>query len=359
MLQKIFNKYSNFGQTTKLIIMLVVFVLLFVLSLNSFVNTFFSPAEYKLDCHETSNASYMIKLKPNNYYDVERLPQGMDYVASLIDKVELSFDYLLSATDLIDYDSEYSVEAITRVYGEDGKSILFEKSETLVDAVSVQKENIADYNFRSDVEIDYGHFNDFVRQFKSSYYLTTNSDLSIVLHVKSKVSSDKYKDDLSFDSTSIVTIPLTEKTINIAIGKNDIDTEKSITKKKITLFIIELCLFIITFSLSIMFLYKIIKLSADMLKEKSKYELQLSRILKENDSIIANVTNNIMFSDYEIIDTDSFEELRDVHDNLGSPILYNELVKGKKSIFYIIHDHLLYRYILKSEDYNEEKTEVI
>ena len=350
MIIKIKKRFSQMQKTVKLILLIIIFVLFFVVALNSFVKVFISPSEDKIVCKEKSLATYSVSLKQNIFYESEKLPQGMNYIASLIDKIELSFDYLLSSSDLINYEGEYSIDAITRVYSENGNNVLFEKKETLVEPVKITKEKIADNSFKEDVIIDYEHFNDFAKKFKSSYFLTSDSDLSIVLNVHSKAKNRGYKGEIEFDSNSVVVIPLTEKTINISIDSNNIDNEKTLTRKNMKAYIIDIVVFALTLAISICLLYNLIKISISILKEKSKYEIQLNRILKENDSIVANIVNNINFDAYKIINTSSFEELRDVHDNLGIPILFRESIKGKLAYFYIINDQILYQFVLKDED---------
>ena len=85
----------------------------------------------------------IILYKKNNYYQVDKLPSGMTYIANLIDNIEVDFNYLFESSKPVDYDSTYYVEAITRVYGDKTKStILFEKSEMLLDNVRVNKSAI-------------------------------------------------------------------------------------------------------------------------------------------------------------------------------------------------------------------------
>lgn len=358
-LKNLQNRFASFHSTIRLIILLVLFVFIFAISLNSFVSIFFSPSEYKLVCEENSNSSYSVKLKQNNFYETETLPQGMNYIASLIDEIDLSFEYLFSSSELVQLEGEYTIDAITRVYSDDGKNILFEKKENLIEATPFSKKKMADYSFLQDVVIDYDHFNEFAKQFKTSYYITSNSDLTIVLNVKSSASNKNYKKSVDFDSSSIVTIPLTERTINISIGSDDLHEERNVSQLNIPVLIGHILLFLLSFATALYLLSKVIRLALSMMREKTKYEIQLNRILKENDSIIANVTNNIQFSDYQIVETDSFEELRDVHDNLGSPILYNEISEGKKAYFYIVHGNILYRYVLSYDELGEEQVEVI
>ena len=55
-------------------------------------------------------------------------------------------------------------------------------------------------------------------------------------------------------------------------------------------------------------------------------------------------------SDYKILNLSSFDELRDVHDNLGIPILFSDVVPGELSYFTIVSDDLLYRYTLDANN---------
>ena len=89
-------------------------------------------------------------------------------------------------------------------------------------------------------------------------------------------------------------------------------------------------------------------------KKSTKYSRKLKRILRDYDLIIANVNHSIDESKYEIINVASFEELKDVHDNIGTPILFNEIHKGQKSSFIIVKDNFLYKYVLKAVDLDKK-----
>ena len=349
---KKFNFGKKLNKTNKLVCLLVLFVISFCICIFSFINTFINPIEDSLIGKEKSSSSYFVKLKENTFYEEERLPEGMNYVSSLIDKIELTFDYLFSSNELVDYDCEYTIDAITNIYGEDGESIVFSKSEQLFKSKKISKKDIADYNFKKTIDIDYEHFNKLANKFKTSYYITSDSDLTIVLNVKSTGKNKKYDDKIILDSNSLVKIPLTEKTVKISINSNNIDNTKLVSKKNVDFYNAYVVLFIISICLSLLFGYLLVRFIINNYKKKTRYELMLNKILKENDSIIANVNQNINFFDYEVIGMSSFEELRDIHDNNGNPILYNEFLRGKEAYFYIVDDKIVYRYILSSNVMN-------
>ena len=122
--------------------------------------------------------------------------------------------------------------------------------------------------------------------------------------------------------------------------------------------ILSLIIFIVTFICSIVAVIYSFKFVLSILKGKSKYDIMLSRILKENDSIIANVKENANLVNYQVINISSFEELRDVHDNIGSPILFSEIVPGKVSIFYIINENVMYKFLLNSDELEKKSVQI-
>lgn len=336
------------SNSKKLIIKFAIFIVLFISTVYSFIVVFFANKINTIEYKENSQSIYTVKLKQNDYYETDRLPQGMNYIASLIDEIDIAYNYLFSSSEEINYSIDYSIDAITRVYSPDEKSILFEKKETLLDVTKDSKDNIRDYNFAKDVIVDYQHFNDLAKQFKASYSLNTNSDLSIQLNVKSQGTNSNYKGSIDLDSKCIIVVPLTERTVNISINNDNITNEGSISGSKIkSVSIIHVIILIASVIGLIIVVYDIIKYLIGKMKSRTKYDIELSRILKENDSIIANVNNGFNPSNYEIISVSSFEELRDIHDNINLPILFNETIKGNEASFSICDDKVLYLYTLK------------
>ena len=97
-------------------------------------------------------------------------------------------------------------------------------------------------------------------------------------------------------------------------------------------------------------IYCIVKIFVKDWQSRSVYDKTLKRILRDYDSIIANIENNVEENDYKILNLSSFDELRDVHDNLGIPILFSDVVPGELSYFTIVSDDLLYRYTLDANN---------
>lgn len=326
--------------------------LLLLFSVKTFVNREVNALKYK----ESSDVDYRVKLKPNEYYETDNLPSGMVYIASLIDSIDLRFNYTFTTNSNIDYNASYYIEAITRVYGKDNKNILYEKSEILVPEEKISKKNIMANNFFKEVNVNYEHFNAFVKAFKASYSLNYDSDVTIVLHVNSHGTSSSFNDDIDSEGLSLVVIPLTEQTINITIDSKNINNSGSVIDDNIwnnINYIYFSCL-VISLIGDLYVIYKLIRLIIKIYKSRSNYDKTLRKILKEYDSIITNAENILDESDYKVLNLSSFDELRDAHDNLGSPIIYNELIPGKLSYFSIIDDNLLYKYTLDAKNLKEK-----
>jgi hypothetical protein len=344
---------KNFSSTTfKVIFNICLIILITSIVFVFFVKIFIIKTDNYLSYSETSSADYKVNLKKNDYYEVDKLPSGMNYIASLIDTIDVNFDYLFESSKVVDYDSTYYIEAITRVYGDREKSsILFEKKEILKEETKISKQDIVTNSFKESVTVDYDHFNKFVNDFKSDYALSTGSDVTIILHVNSEGTNKEYEGKIKLDSKASIVIPLSEQTINIKINKNDINTHDVLLEKLglKNVNILQLTILIVFTIIDIYLIYKVLSKLLKYLGNITEYEKKRNKILKEYDSIIVNTGSDVDISKYQIVDVLGFNELVDVHDNLGNPILYYEIIPNRICCFSIVKDRILYRYTLNSE----------
>ena len=347
------NNYKFSSKKYSIVLYTCLILLLGCFSVVFYMQTFVFKSQSSLMYKEKSIANYTVNLKNNDYYDKNSLSSGMSYIASLIKNIDVTFDYNFISSEELKYKTTYSVDAITRVYDDtDKKEVLYEKTEKLVKDKTISKDKLMHNDFSQNVVIDYQHFNDFVKSFKTSYGLTSSSDLTIMLNVKTNAESDKFSNKIDIDSTSSLVIPLTEQTINIKMDSNDIDNYKTIYEDRgfKDLNIKYLVAFILSILLELFFVISLIKAIVSVLKERSKYDIILKKLLKDYDSIIGNAQNKIDETGYKVLNMSSFEELRDIHDNLGTPIIYNELKEHKSAEFVIINDNIIYKYILDEKD---------
>lgn len=342
--------YISFS--TRILIFGILFAFGIIMAIALFIGATDTNIEY-LAATSSAKIDYKVYLKENNFYDEKVLKSDMSYVATLIDYIDTDFEYTIASTNPMDYNYTYSIEAITRVYGDNNKTkVLLEKSNILLKDKTLTVKDTDIVSIKENIKIDYDEYNMLIASFKTSYALNSISDVSIILHVTSVGKNDSLAKDVIIEEQAELVIPLTEQTIDVEMTKNPGYTYDVIDKsKKVVVNHKSYLAFSLVFIvLAIISFVKLLKMKIKVSAKSSKYTKTLKRILREYDLIIANVEHTIDETNYEVIEVSSFEELKDVHDNIGNPILYKEIHKNQKCSFIIVKDNFLYKYVLKSID---------
>lgn len=344
------------GFSTRILILCILFIFGIVMAITFFVGA----TETKVNnvvAYSSSNIDYKVYLKDNTFYETNILPADMEYVASLIDYIDVDIDYKITSTEKMNYNYTYSIETITKVYGDSSKTkVLFQKSNTILEDKTLNVKDTDNVSIKENIKIDYNEYNLLIASFKTSYSLTSVSDVTVILHVKATGNDEVVNKNVNINENAELVIPLTEKTVDVKIAKspaftyNVVDSSENFVIKNKRYVVYSSVLAII----SLLLLIKILKMKNVTIKKSTKYSKKLKRILRDYDLIIANVNHSIDESKYEIINVASFEELKDVHDNIGTPILFNEIHKGQKSSFIIVKDNFLYKYVLKAVDLDKK-----
>ena len=341
-----------FSYELRFLMYIIAIVLCTILSCTFLMISISHKSKTNLTYKQTSNLDYKVYLKENNYYKEKYLNKDMQYIASLIDYINIDFNYNFKMNYNINYKYSYYIKSNILVTDKsDVKKIIYTKEDKLIEDKLVHKNNSDEFNINEEFNIDYAKYNNLIKQFKSEYGINANSslDLSLIVDVidengnKVMTSSD--------DNVMKISIPLTEQMINIGMDYKEINNsdnaevyqEYNISNK--VLFAISIIFMIGSLTSVVMLVLFLIKTT----KKKTPYEILLSRILKEYDRVIINSKKDITL-DGEIVDVNSFEELLDVRDNLEKPILFYEIHKGQKSLFVVKSGSINYRYVLKLAD---------
>lgn len=297
--------------------------------------------------NEIGDVDYRVYLKENDYYDESYLDAGMQYIASLINTINVDFNYEVHTTEELDYHYNYEITANLVVTDRNNSSrVLYERPETLVSNKTVQ---VTDNNFviNEDVDIDYDEYNDYVNAFKSDYALNVDSNLVITLSVTTSGDYEPTGDELNLDNEISITIPLSEQTIDIAMQTEDnIDNNgviSNVTESGITnsvSFIAGIIFDLLGIALFGVAIY--IYLSNN---PKDIYETEVNKILKNYDRLIVTSKRpNINENEFQkVIRVTSIEELIDAYETTKQPIIYYEVIPGEKSYFVIINGDILYK----------------
>ena len=336
------KKPYYFGFKQRVFVLVCLIVLFF--GFGAFL-TFNSLKLYKGDVikyDEVSSSKYKVCLLLNDVYDVSCLNEDMRYASSLVDNIPVSFTYNVDFSENIDYELAYHVIVYNKIYDKDNKDkLLYEDKEVLVDKTFVGQLD-SKIQFDTDVLVDYKKYNDFVNNYKLKYYSNVDSLLEVALYL------DETEEERVIGS---VDIPLGVDTFeikkhNLKNVNKSVEVENDIltNQANINLFFGS---FLIV--LSLILDLRLVRLVKATFRKRSKYEIELERILKEYDKDIVNIYDYVDDQSRETVKVESFGELVDAAHIISKPVLYNKINDVKSE--FIVEDHdKLYKYVLKEAD---------
>ena len=305
--------------------------------------------------NEKSNLDYKVYLFKNEFYEQKYLDKDMVYVANLIDKITLDFNYVFSSDDYETIDFDYSIVAKLSITNTTSKKSYFDKTYTLLNNRSVKLVDGKSQEIDEHISIDYPFYNSLANNFKNQYGVIADNILTVymIINKKSAVNSDY---NVNSDSIMNIQIPLTERSIDIRLDYKDINETRSILKEeKISIknfvpLIIASILIIISLIMIVMAIRNI-KL---LFSKKSAFDKYVNKILKEYDRLIAESNTLLSFGDKEVININKFTELLDIHDNLQLPIMYYCVTDHKLCYFYINHGNIMYIHKVEAKADNKK-----
>lgn len=351
-----FDNSAYMSYERKVIIYLILVLGCAILSTIFLTRSFSTGKQEHISYREQSNIDYKVYLKKNDFYETEYLEKDMVYVASLIKRIDINIKYLFDIDEKSTINFDYDIIGKLSITDNDEKNTFFEKEYTLLESKKDTIRESKNYSINENVSINYDYYNNLANKFRSDYGIETKSNLIVYFKVNQKSSEDN-KYQLNSNSTMSLTIPLSEKAINIKMDAKEINKDSQLyrdTAVVVSNYIFAAVSFVLIIILAI-FIGPLIKLLLNMRTRKSAYDKYLRRILNEYDRLIVETTTPPNMSVSNIVKVNSFTELLDVRDNLSLPIKYYEINKHQKCNFYINHDDELYLLVLKSVDIEENK----
>ena len=305
---------------------------------------------------DTGIVDYRVYLKENEFYEDQFLPKGKSYVTSLIDYIDINYNYVFNIDEITDMNFEYKVIGNLIIEDINNNKELLSKE---YDILETQKKELHGSNeivINEKFQINYEEYNQLANKFRSSYGIGTNSYLKLYLVMKKDTINDEVYSIHDKNNINEVIIPLSEKSIEIKIDSTNNKSTNQVTfnlKDKIRYSnIICSC---ILFLISLYFVKIIIKSYKKMKRRRSLYDKYIYKLLKEYDRLIVETNTLLDFKNYNIIQVSQFTELLDVRDNLKSPINYYCVEKHIKGIFYILADNNIYALFVSTETLEKDK----
>lgn len=303
------------------------------------------------------NIDYKVYLKQNDFIKDEYLRPGEAYILNLIDHITINPLYTFSSTEKTNVTGTNKVVAKLKGYyhettNKSGNPEILTKESTI-------SENVINFNDNSystlnsyDIYLDdyINTLNKFQDQIRISIdgYLEITSETSFSGKIGGATYDDKY--------TSTIKIPLSTSVIKIEASnknpKKETIYEGDLIKTNRTVLMFVVGANVFTFLIICLLLRKLF-----MFTNKTEYEREINKLLKNYDDIIVNTTTVLDIDRYRIIEIDEFKEILNLSRELLLPIMNYEVVKNKETWFYVVKDEILYRYIISSEKLEKDKKE--
>lgn len=343
---------KNKGKT---IIITFVAIALFALSfvfISSSLNIKTVKDKEILNYNSNSKANYQVNLKENNYFTEKVLPEGEQYITSVIDNVEIDYNYNLSTSKKINGTYNYRIIANVNADHKLDSSIskkVWSKDYVVKESNSFLIENESSISISDKVNITYDEYNEIINNFKKDYMLAVESKVDVYMQV---FINGKYEDkEFNENSKIVVSIPLSEQTIDIKKDYKENNfgnlTKKVIVKRFNNIYIFTFGVILALIGLAILLKQLINIIKED--KKQSKYIKILNKYLHDYSDIIATVKSKPNTSNLKLIEFVNFEELVNAQNDLRVPIVFCETKKNYEGYFYLITQDCAYFYVLKEE----------
>ena len=287
---------------------------------------------------------YKVYLKKNDFFDTPYLEKDMTYITSLIDYINLDFDYNVAYDYIVNGEYRYYLYAVIESKQNNKENKLWHEEYKLMDEVKKELKNATEYNIKENIDIDYNKYNDRLISFKKTLNLNSAEGLlKIYLKLTGDIEGKQIKIPIE-NNILLLKMPLSELTINATVESNSDSNVKEISKvvnseRLKTNKILGVIYLIGTISCIILFF-----VMSKKRRDLNKYENMLKKILNTYDSIIVNVKKIPDVRGYKTIYVDTFEELLDAHGEVRMPINYYK--DTGKSYFILLNDSTAWIYVM-------------
>ena len=344
------------GYESKIAMTIVLTFLLLLIGSYYLIKSINVLSVLNVNYREKSNLDYKVYLKNNEFYDSEYLGKGMTYVASLIDKISADFNYTFDIDKESDIDFDYDITAQLVISDTNKNNIFLKKEYKLLQNTKEKMISSKEHTINKTIDIDYNYYNTIANKFRIRYGVDTRSDLNIYLNIHEKNGENN---SFKIDNKSVMslTIPLSQKSINIALDYKDINKTSQVIKKSEIIInnYIFLALGISLLLIGILEFIHLIHLILFTKTKKTNYDKYITKILNEYDRLIVETTTGPNIQNKNIVKINRFNELLDVRDNLKLPIKYYVISEHQKCQFYIDHEEELYILTIKEVDIEDNK----
>lgn len=300
------------------------------------------------------NLDYSVNLFDNSFINDTNIKSNEMYISELIKDINISYNFDYSATKDANLEFKYKVIGTlngtyqgTSSNNEQGN--VWSKEYILLDEIT-KEINSKNFYITQNIVLDFPKYKEEVEAFKKEFGMSVSTRMNVKLIINITGVIDE--NDFSEESTIDLSFSLGVQAFSIDKDYKETINDKIETKTDVKLFIFAniptvIALFVIGVCLLIVFFKDIFKL-----KEKNEYTKKLEKILKTYDDVIVEISTPVNIEDYEIIEVKGIEEMVDLEEELRIPINFYEHIPNYYGEFTLIHNNVVYRYII--EEKNED-----
>lgn len=336
----------------RVILMLIVITLLCLGSYLCFRTSFSLASKKTLLVYKDANVDNEVKVFDGELF-INNGEEGNIYLSDVIDDINVKLNYVFNGSLEGNYYYDYVVDANMVLKDEKGR-IISNSTDRIVPVTTRKNEsleNINKLNINEDVVVDYDLYNKKALAVKNSYGVDVSGELNLkyIINVYGKL--EGFEKDIKDTQEIYVKIPLLSNKVDVNLYNTELESAKysNFDKPRVTnsyllyLGIVLLIVAVIIGLLVIAFIYSVTP-------KKTKYCALRDGILKDYGHIIVNSKKIPKIEKYNIIDCYSFSELLDAQKLVDKPIVYYEIVKNQKCMFFLIGENDIYKFVLKECD---------
>ena len=330
---------------------------LFLLAITFYLLGFSNKKCIKYSYLENNNVDYKVYLKENNFFEKDYLPKGKTYITSLIDYVDVDFDYNVNFNKNVYGSLNYKIVGIISAEKTNNQvGTYWEKEYDLTDVKTVQVNNQRNVNIKENLKVDYQKYNELLTSFVETYKLSSDGFFKVILKVDGNPQVSKNV-ELPVSSELSLKIPLSKVAVEASINEVSNNNNKEITQNiedYDSKYLFYKILFLLDILLLIYLLFKYFYNKARNRKLQS-YDSNIKKILNDYSSIMVRV-NSLNLKDLNKIKVSSFDDLLVVYNDIRTPINYVE--KKHSAEFIIIFEKMAWVYTILEEDYEDYEEDI-
>jgi len=311
-------------------ILMVLFGVFGYIFLDSGFNT---KTMLRVDYKNNSEVNYDVK-----YIEDEYITDGDKYISSMVDYIDINFEYQNVLSEYIGGFYRYNVEAYLTAYEEDINSSLWERKHYLIN----EKTEVLDKNDTNSIEIednfrvDFKEYREDIFEFINTSQVDVKGYLNIRINIMEFLDFSSLNNEYADNKVITIKIPLTDDIFEIDVKNIDDKDRYYEFTNKVSMNIVLLIVGTFCLSVAISLGILVIRQFKFIYNRQSKYNRELKKILSRYDDCIVRVNKLYVNKKYNMIYVDSFSELMDVYDKKGQMISFREIKRGSEAIFVII-----------------------